>query len=137
MAQEGDYIHFQWTGSDNNNRGNNGQGTKGTDRSNIAHLALRPYAEGDTDNKHLTLGTNCPRPFNSTEFLGLSSDVITKLAFNGKYTNSEIPGDTLDNANAYYDAGLIRVTATGVFHYFCTRNNAFSNRHQKATIYVV
>jgi len=36
----------------------------------------------------------------------------------------------------YFDAGLVKLHATGTFHYFSTRNNNFSNRGQKASITV-
>merc|ERR1711976_408164 len=34
----GDWVHFQWTGSNNNPRNYAGQGTAGTDRSNIVQM---------------------------------------------------------------------------------------------------
>ena len=37
-VNEGDCIHFQWTGSDANPRGNAGNGRRGTDRTNIVEL---------------------------------------------------------------------------------------------------
>jgi hypothetical protein len=38
-ARVGDYIHFQWTGCDTNPAGNAGEGTDGTDRSNIVQIS--------------------------------------------------------------------------------------------------
>ena len=34
-AAKGDYVHFQWTGADTYPRNNDGEGTCGTDRSNV------------------------------------------------------------------------------------------------------
>lgn len=44
----------------------------------------------------------------------------------------------LNAAPQYFDGGLIRmnITNTGGFHYMSCRNNNFSNRGQKASIYV-
>ena len=39
-ASKNDYIHIQWTGSNTNPNNNDGQGTRGSDRSNI--LLLNP-----------------------------------------------------------------------------------------------
>ena len=44
---------------------------------------------------------------------------------------------TLDSAAPYYDGGAVQIADTGVIHYMCTRNNAFSNRDQKGIIIVV
>ena len=35
QAVKGDYVHFQWTGADTYPRNNDGEGTCGTDRSNV------------------------------------------------------------------------------------------------------
>ncbi|XP_033116568.1 protein DD3-3-like [Anneissia japonica] len=37
-VQPGDYVHFQWTGSNTNPNNNDGQGLQGTDRSNVVPL---------------------------------------------------------------------------------------------------
>jgi hypothetical protein len=43
----------------------------------------------------------------------------------------------LNSASVYFDATPMQLKASGQFHYFCTRNNAFSNRSQKASLTVV
>ncbi len=44
----------------------------------------------------------------------------------------------LNNAKAYFnlDARLVTVNSAGVYHYFSSRNNDFSNRDQKGQIIV-
>ena len=37
--QTGDFLHFQWTGSDANPTGNAGNGRQGTDRSNFVEVS--------------------------------------------------------------------------------------------------
>ena len=40
-VEAGDYLHFQWTGSDANAKGNAGNGRQSTDRSNLVQLSSR------------------------------------------------------------------------------------------------
>ena len=42
----------------------------------------------------------------------------------------------LDDAGTYFDLGPRKVTANGIYHYMCSRNNNFSNRSQKGKIVV-
>ncbi len=42
----------------------------------------------------------------------------------------------LNQASAYFDAGLIQLPKTGTFHFLSTRNNAFTNRAQKMTLHI-
>ena len=42
----------------------------------------------------------------------------------------------LNNAPASFHGNLVRFKKEGTYHYMCTRNNAFSNRAQKADITV-
>ena len=44
--------------------------------------------------------------------------------------------DELNDAGTYFDLGAVKVTASGIFHYMCTRNNNFSNRSQKGKLIV-
>ena len=110
-----DYVHWQWVGSDNNPRGNDGQGTAGTDRSNIVQIR---------DNSQ-----NWPLRASNVTMFASQSD-IRKFATVGG-TNQ-----LLNDAPAYFDGGLYKPTTTGTFHYMCTRNNNFSNRSQKAVLRV-
>jgi len=43
----------------------------------------------------------------------------------------------LNSASVYFDARPMQLKASGVFHYFCSRNNAFSNRSQKGSLVVI
>lgn len=132
QVKSGEYVHIQWTGSDNNPRNNAGEGDRGTDRHNMLQLGLRDYAEGDSVTK-LTLGTNMPRDPGDNFLWGETENRIKELAFGG-YCK---PGEKLDDADAYFDFGPTQMTKTGTYHYMCTRNNNFSNRDQKGTITVV
>jgi len=41
-----------------------------------------------------------------------------------------------DDAGTYFDLGPKQMPQAGIFHYMCTRNNAFSNRSQKGKLVV-
>jgi len=152
-------VHFQWTGSNTHNNGNPagdgqagdaGEGTGGTDRSNIAEL--------------LSLRSSYPLPYDkfTTTFLDkadckwpLSNQLVSAqdakiiLASGGYYSGEEgenhsiIGGNRanlnplLNNAAASFRQGLICCPKTpGTYHLVSTRNNNFSNRSQKMNIVV-
>jgi NADPH oxidase len=130
-----DYLHIQWTGSDANDQNNAGNGRTGTDRSNIVLIS--------------NLGRNYPISFspllqNRPNHFSNNLTLIAHLAFlnqtgcNDAQTNTNANDNcrTLNRAPAYIDVGLVQMENPGVFHYMSTRNNAFSNRDQKATIIV-
>jgi len=78
-----------------------------------------------------------PQVLNQTNFMGLSQQDLTYLAF------LNVPGgqmggsmDQLDDAGTYFDLGVRQITTNGIFHYMCTRNDNFSNRNQKGKIVV-
>jgi len=125
----GDFVHFQWGGSDFNNNGNDGQGQPNEiDRSNLIVSRNAPYSEYGAQSPPNTigsLGTNYPGLVdpNSYPFLGLDILDLNKLAFWGLNYS-------------YFDLGPRQVTRAGLYHYLSTRNNAFSNRSQKGSILV-
>jgi len=143
----GDYIHFQWTGCDTNPAGNAGEGTDGTDRSNLVQITHAAASMPATDK---WLKANPKKVFLRDPALRLrfatidQSDCLTRtelLAANGNNAgNAE--QDTrncgkLNQAGPYFNGGLIRMNNTGTYHYMNTRNHNFSNRDQKGIVYVV
>ncbi|XP_058950306.2 protein DD3-3 [Pocillopora verrucosa] len=123
FVKDGDYIHFQWTGSNSNPNNNDGQGNAGTDRSNVVLLRENEWRR------------NYPPHLDSTTFLGLDKNSLHNLAV---LDNSQFGGDMseLDDAGTYFDLGPKKVTGTGTYHYMSTRNNNFSNRSQKGKIII-
>eukprot|EP01095_Lingulamoeba_sp_RSL-Kostka_P009976 TRINITY_DN34_c1_g1_i1.p1 TRINITY_DN34_c1_g1~~TRINITY_DN34_c1_g1_i1.p1 ORF type:complete len:613 (-),score=261.56 TRINITY_DN34_c1_g1_i1:227-2065(-) len=139
----GDYIHYQWTGCDTNPNNNDGEGTQATDRSNIAQMRL--------------MGDNYPtdKPDIRNQMFD-SDEVQTRMAFidqvnclsyealreknnnNQNAIEQDIQNCMKLNAapTPYFDGGIMRLNRTGTFYFFCTRNNNFSNRSQKATLVV-
>jgi hypothetical protein len=141
---EGDYVHFQWTGSDYNPQGNAGEGTAGTDRSNIVQVSSLnsnlPLTQDqinsgnnlfeDASLRHnlaFTGQTNCPT----------IASLLTKNGNNQNNVNTDPTNCAKLNAAApHFDAGPVRVNKTGTFYYMSSRNNNFSNRTQKGMIVV-
>nr|XP_039264371.1 protein DD3-3-like [Styela clava] len=134
-----DYIHFQWTGSNDNPGNNDGQGRQSTDRSNVVPMKARNFSEGDpTLAQSYTYGhagVSYPSHVTEMDFLGFSDDDKSKLA---SLSNVQFGGvmHELDDAGTYYDLTPRKVTMVGDFNYMCTRNNNFSNRSQKGKIIV-
>jgi hypothetical protein len=143
--EKGDFIHFQWTGSNTNPNNNAGQGTQGTDRSNVILLRHKPM-EYQVDAQ--LRGPHCPDPVNNptachigawkqsyparidlpddktTNLMGLNYNAKRALARAGIYT-------------PHVDVGPVQALEEGIFNYICTRNHAFTNRDQKAQIHVI
>jgi len=147
VVNQGDWIHFQWTGSNTNPGNNAGQGTAGTDRSNIVMLRkygnawnpdpalsalLGPFNGSDPvwNNEQVTFLSNWKLSYptritsDGLDFLGLSYDAKKALAIGGVYS-------------PYFDSAPQQMVNAGVYNYLCTRNNAFTNRGQKAQINVM
>jgi NADPH oxidase 2 len=133
---KGDYLHIQWTGSDANAQGNAGNGRTGTDRNNMVLIS--------------NLGRNYPlslspllldkRPthFSNNETMIAFLAFLNQTGCNDEQTNTNANDNckTLNRSPGYVNAGLVQLENAGTFHYMSTRNNAFSNRDQKATLIV-
>jgi hypothetical protein len=143
----GDYIHFQWTGCDTNPAGNAGEGTDGTDRSNIVQIT-DPSNSYPADDDWIASKSNADLLF---------PDVAMRLRFAmldqvGCLTYEELLAKNADDENAaeqdtqncmklnaasqYFDGGAIQMNYTGTYHYMSTRNHNFSNRDQKGSLHV-
>jgi len=127
-AALGDYIHFQWTGSDTNPANNEGQGTDKTDRSNICQ----------------TLGANHNKPDDKPKDAMFDDYALqARMCFIDQVDcnpdeNNQQAVDNCKKLNAarspYFDGGVYKLNRTGEWYYFCTRNNNFSNRSQKGYV---
>jgi len=141
-ARVGDYVHFQWTGCDNNPAGNAGEGRDGTDRTNAVQIPREDSSYPITDtwaaqNPHKVLfedaglrlrmaqldQTNC---LTRTEIEAAGQNADQSLQYCGK----------LNAADRYFDGGLIRQNKTGFYNYMSTRNHNFTNRDQKGQLTV-
>jgi len=142
-TKEGEYVHFQWTGSNYNanNGNNNAEGTDGTDRNNMVQVE--------------DLGASMPLPFGEANFFedadtreGMAhvdqKDCLSYEELMTKNNNNQnnVEDDTqncmkLNGAEeGYFNGGLLKMNNTGEYYFMSTRNNNFSNRGQKGTIVV-
>jgi hypothetical protein len=139
----GDYVHFQWCGTDYNDNGNAGEGRAGTDRSNVVAVP--------------TYDRNLPYSLNATQFMFDEADLKVLAWLNQKdkycYTTEEMLAngnngndpmschflngvrdpDREEMPTAYFSY-IAKVQRSGTFQYMSSRNNNFTNRSQKATI---
>jgi len=144
IVENGQYIHIQWDGSNRNPRNNDGQGRRGTDRSNMVLLEKPAYDEGGANaaSKKDTgaWGRSYPEQVTTATLLNLPAGPASTqgTALDVALTPT---GDELNSESTYYDMGLKKVEVpapgTAVYNYLCTRNNNFSNRSQKGKISVV
>jgi len=143
-----DYIHFQWTGCDENPAGNAGEGTDQTDRVNIVQTdgdknlpatddwvsSNTPMFESKSLRQYMAM---LGQPVNNPN---LCLNYTELLAQNGGNTNNADQDKRncmkLNAAGPYFNGGLVQMNKTATFHYISTRNNNFTNRDQKGTLYV-
>jgi len=141
----GNYIHFQWTGCDTNPAGNAGEGTDGTDRSNVVQIQNLGASQPASD-KWLSTHT----PMFESKWLRQHMAMLDQT---GCLTYAQLLANNNNNAataktdpancmklNAaptpYFNGGLIKMNKTGTFYFMSSRNNNFSNRGQKAVLTV-
>ncbi|CAF0836325.1 unnamed protein product [Adineta steineri] len=159
-----DLIHIQWTGSNTHNNvggsdgqaGDDGQGTTGTDRSNLVEIRARdenyPYPyEQTTFWKNVKVRWS---PMEKSNTNILQEDLALYFASTGYYrcqrsadcTGADNPytletqttklDGLLNVASASFEGALLQINA-GTYYMMCTRNNNFSNRAQKGTLIVI
>jgi hypothetical protein len=141
-VNEDDYVHFQWTGCDTNPQGNEGEGTEGTDRSNLVQI------NDLNDNYPAQYPQNAliedpELRFTFSHVRQNDSECLSLTQLREKHNNDEnqVQRDVkncakLNAAEPYFDGGLVQMKNQGIYHYMSTRNNNFSNRSQKGTILV-
>eukprot|EP01122_Echinamoeba_exundans_P006992 TRINITY_DN206_c0_g1_i1.p1 TRINITY_DN206_c0_g1~~TRINITY_DN206_c0_g1_i1.p1 ORF type:complete len:504 (+),score=50.33 TRINITY_DN206_c0_g1_i1:552-2063(+) len=157
----GDFVHFQWTGSDTQPGGQAGSGRDRTDRSNVVQIA--------------DLSKSYPLSI-ASQTLFPSQDVAERMAFllnstaripcttpcqldccrtrdqqqtvsyggcpnapdNGENAENQIQNCArLNLPGPYFNEFPIKFNTAGTFYYMSTRNNAFSNRAHKGVLVVL
>lgn len=134
--EEGDYVHIQWDGSNDNPGNNAGQGTAGTDRHNIMTVTNKKFSEGATGDKepantHGQFGTNYPAKLKNDPFLG-QTFTLEELLILAQMP----PGNELNAGATYVNMPPKQLKSSGCWHYMCSRNNNFTNRSQKGKVCV-
>lgn len=142
----GEYIHFQWTGSETQTNNAAGQGRGSTDRSNIVQIKGAGYNYPIVDGQWGSI-----KPLFESEDARLlmsnigqvdcpSFDQIkAQVAAGTANANDQVADNcfVLNKApTGYFNGGLYKMNTTGDFHYMSSRNNQYSNRSQKALITV-
>eukprot|EP00020_Sapocribrum_chincoteaguense_P008220 CAMPEP_0170738014 /NCGR_PEP_ID=MMETSP0437-20130122/4429_1 /TAXON_ID=0 /ORGANISM="Sexangularia sp." /LENGTH=624 /DNA_ID=CAMNT_0011076429 /DNA_START=64 /DNA_END=1938 /DNA_ORIENTATION=- len=151
VARHWDYVHFQWTGFDDNpnNGNNNAEGTDGTDRHNLVQIMSLNHNIPQKDTGDALEEAGLDPLFSEISdrhrmaYLGQSEclDLQELLAKNDNNQNDvdEDEGNCmkLNAASPYFDGDVVRMNRTGTFYYMSTRNNNFSNRSQKGSMTVL
>jgi len=130
-ANEGDYVHIQWSGSNTNDHGNDHSQTdnkgqtvrilRGKDRHNMVAIDRMDDIRPTGDLKKIA------------SLLGLSAEDSMKLAFSGVEGGDN---EYLQSAGAYFDLGPRKLTKKGKHMFMSTVNNANGVRTQKGKIIV-
>jgi hypothetical protein len=150
-VNEGDYVHFQFIGSDFNAPVNDGEGRAGTDRSNVVQML--DYKSGliitsETDLTYLellftdevrTILSTLNQYVNDNEICLTFQQLINEQNNNANNINNCA---LLNNAEPYFNLKpvIIKTSQTNnlqTFYFMSTRNNNFSNRGQKLIINVI
>nr|CAB3228244.1 protein DD3-3 [Phallusia mammillata] len=138
VVQKDGYVHYQWTGSDNNPGNNDGQGRASTDRSNVVMIKSAVYTEGSPSTyktgTYGQLGSSYPSHLTNASLGGLIAEDMKALSILRDHLGGDM--DELNDAGTYFDLGPRKVTQSGNYNYMCTRNNNFSNRSQKGKLVV-
>jgi len=165
QVPKGTYVHFQWTGCDTNPAGNAGEGTAGTDRSNVIPLpnqaanmpaystpseaTIGGYSFQKLTEDAATLntlmyansGVTTPQAQAAGETNNVCKGQAALLAQNNNNQNQveqdEQNCQKLNNdASKYVNTKPIVLENAATYPYMSTRNNNFTNRSQKASITV-
>lgn len=147
-----DFLHVQWTGSNTHNNGapagdgqagDAGEGTGGTDRSNMVQIA-----DMDT-NYPLPLDKFSDNMWSNSQCIDFNGQGLGEwwtcaliMATSGQFRSwAEVNADewntTLDLAPASLVGGvLLKFNKVGEYNYIGSRNNNFSNRSQKGVVII-
>jgi hypothetical protein len=133
-----DYVHFQWVGSDFNPPNNEGEGRRGTDRTNLVELSyfknnipIPNNSLFDIDTSYV-LATINQDIFNST-MCYTYQELLRNINIDEDLKNCAI----LNAAPPYFNMVPLKINKTGTYLLMNSRNNNFSNRAQKMIMTIV
>ena len=131
-VKKGDFVHIQWTHSDANSNGNDGNGRQGTDRTNM--VPLRDLGDNVPINTVQEPGTLFSEdPETILFFAYLSQENCAVNANDNDAQNCAV----LNKASPTINGGVVQMNVVGNHPYMSSRNNDFSNRAHKGIIRVV
>jgi len=92
--------------------------------------AAAAKATNDPDNEEFAMDV-------ISRFLDVSEETARNLAIHDT-PGGQLGGEQseLDDSGTYFDSGAQQANTNGLYNYFCTRNNNFSNRSQKGKVKV-
>jgi plastocyanin len=131
VAEEGDYLHIQWSGSNTNDLSNDHSQTeengdtvrvlRGKDRHNMVAIdsmgAIRPTSDLEK----------------LSSLLGLSAVDSMSLAFSGVHGGDN---EYLQSSGAYFDLGVKKLEEQGKHMFMSAINNSHGMRTQKGKVIV-
>jgi len=134
-------IHFQWTGSDKNPQGNDGEGARGTDKSNLVVMDGKSQnypLDGSHGGSLFDYNTRYYFAFlGQTNCLNLSALEAKNGGNQGNIEQDPQNCAKLNAAPLYFDGGTHTMNNPwSTYKYMSTRNNNFTNRSQKGAITV-
>jgi plastocyanin len=137
-AAIGDFIHFQWTGSNHNPAGNAGEGRNRWDRSNVMQLINNDLAANYPEPHETQTMFRNPETAYLAAFIGQQNCADYNAVETGAVNDQDLTNCAKLNGNptGYFDLGLLRLNRTGTYNYMSSRNNNFSNRGQKASLLI-
>jgi len=157
-VEKGDYVHFQWTGSDYNpNRNPNDAeggprspdgGGSGADRSNLIEVPFlnlnEPANESDLAEKTMFIDDDGEPDFDTILHLAYLNQTDCKdleeiLQIANENDRDQDPQNCfkINAPTPYFNGGVHQMNKEGTFKYMSSRNNHFTNRDQKGSIMVM
>ena len=129
VANVGDYIHIQWSGSDTNNPANDG--------SQENRFGFTEYQAQRKDRHNIVAIENMssmwPDFENVASIFGFDSETAYDLAFEGIRGGDN---EYLQAGGAAFDLGLRQLETAGTWRFMSTHNNRFGVRTQKGKVIV-
>ena len=126
----GDYIHFQFIGSDYNPQNNDGEGRAGTDRSNLVlietfrnNLPFQYYNSLFTSSTYVSLAS-LNQNYNNTNECFTFNELYNE---NQRNNQQSLKIALLNRAEPYFNLPPVKMGKTGRVKMMSTRNNNFSN----------
>jgi hypothetical protein len=145
---QGSYVHFHWTGCDNNPGGNDGSGTSQTDRSNLIQMRHGSLNYPNTMDQQDAMSSSLPLEDSDRLYFASAGQSIddcptyTELVATNGNNDDAIEEATnncqyLNAAPRHFDGGVFKFQKLGAtYDSVSTRNNNFSNRSHKGGIRV-
>lgn len=137
----GEYIHFQFIGSDYNPPNNDGEGRAGTDRSNLVliktfrdNIPSQYYNSLFTSSTYVSLAS-LNQDYNNPDECFTFDELYNKNQRNNQQSSKNCA--LLNRAEPYFNLDPVRMNSTGRVKMMSSRNNNFSNRGQKLKINVM